>query len=185
MNASDGFFLYVYILGPLILLVVLWYLTKFPISMAFLLFLLGPFAGTCALCVIAEESKPSPMTENIPGAILFTYLVIGLPIFGLWVAGLGTIGWWCIRQIRSIGRLGAKGKMFASIGLGTAIGPILVFALSSLFSFDPNWPNPDRIWRAIHDPVSVFSIIMQGVLAGAVCGVIVGYYADYSHEQLP
>ena len=185
MNASDSFFLYENFLGPLILLVVLWYLTKFPLSMAFLLFLLGPFAGTCALCVIAEESKTSPMIEIIPGAILFSYLVIGLPIFGLWVAGLGTIGWRCIRQIRWIGRLGAKGKMFASVGLGMAIGPILVFALMSLFSFNPNWPNPDRIWRAIHDPISVISIITQGVLAGAVCGVIVGYYAEYSHEQLP
>jgi hypothetical protein len=60
--------------------------------------------------------------------------------------------------------------------LGALIGPILSFALWALFLQAPNFPTGDKVSKIIHDPISLINVGFQGVLAGAVCGMIVACY---------
>lgn len=173
----DIFPLGAYLVAPLALLIVLRYETKFPAPMALLLFFLGPFAGTSGLVTIAEMTKAAPVPANIPGAAVFFYVCYGLPIFGLWVTDLGIIGWSWVRRVRLAKQTSTAARVFAGIGLGLFIGPALVFVLWAVFSyFDPNWPLPDRISGVVHDWISLLSLVTQGVLAGAVCGMIIAWY---------
>jgi hypothetical protein len=167
------FFLGVYIVIPLILLISLYFATKFPVRMAVLLFFLGPLVGTCVLVAVGELAKPNPVIARIPAAVPFIYLLYGLPIFGMWVAITGVIGWWAIRRVQIVRRMSTTGRELAGAMLGSVVGPVLVFAFWTLFSVDPAWPNRDRISNVMLDPISLLSLIAQGVLAGIVCGPIV------------
>jgi|GEM_PF-3353334 hypothetical protein len=180
----DIFPLGMYFVAPLALLIVLRYETKFPASMALLLFFFGPFAGAWALVTVAEMTKPAPMPANIPGAAIFFYVCYGLPIFGLWVTDLGIIAWSCVRRIQSVKQMSLSARVSAGAGLGLLIGPALVFALWAVFSsFDPNWPKPDKISGVIHDWISLFSLVTQGAFAGAICGSTIGGFLDRDTES--
>ena|SRR5437016_5093879 len=85
-----GFFL----LSPLALLIVIRYVVRFPIRMALALFFIGPFVGTLVMVTLGEFQKSTPVPAGIPAAALFFYLFYGLPLFGLWIATTGVIGWW-------------------------------------------------------------------------------------------
>jgi len=174
----------VYFVVPLALLMLLRYGTKFPAPMALLLFFLGPFAGAWALVTVAEMTKAEPMPSNIPGAAIFFYLCYGLPIFGLWVTDLGIIGWSCVRRFQLVKQIGIVARILSGAGLGLFIGPVLVFALWAVFSsLDPNWPKPDKISGVIHDWISLLSLVIQGALAGAVCGSIIGWFLQRDSES--
>jgi hypothetical protein len=175
----DVFPLGMYFVAPLALLIVLRHESKFPVSMALLLFFFGPLAGASALVTIAEMTKVAPMPTNIPGAAIFFYVCYGLPIFGLWVTDLGVIGWSCIRRVKLVRQISVAARVLAGAGLGLFIGPIMVFALWAVFSsVDPNWPTPDRISGVIHDRISLLSLVTQGALAGAICGSIIGWFVQ-------
>src|SRR5258706_14973432 len=172
------FFLSVYIVVPLIILIALYLTTRFPVGMAVLLFFLGPLVGTCVLVLVGELVKPKPVISRIPAAVPFIYFLYGLPVFGLWVATAGVIGWWAIRRVQVVRRMTTAGGELAGAVLGSVIGPVLVFGFWTLFSLDPAWPTPDRISHVILDPISLLSLAAQGVLAGVVCGPIVAWYLD-------
>lgn len=180
----DIFPLGVYLVAPLALLIVLRYKTEFPVQMALLLFFVGPFAGGWGLVTIAEMTKAAPMPANIPGAAVFFYVCYGLPIFGLWVTDFGIIGWSRLRRVPLIKQSNRTARACGGIGLGLVIGPLLVSILWTFFSsFDPNWPQPDRISGVLHDGISLLSLVTQGALAGAACGPIIGWFLDTDVES--
>ncbi|MGD0288577.1 MAG: hypothetical protein ABSC63_02825 [Candidatus Binataceae bacterium] len=176
MTNSDAFFLGVYVLAPLILLVALRLMARYRVSMAVLFFFLGPFAGSWALAAVRELAKPRPAISRIPGTVLFLYLFFGLPMFGLWVATLGVIGWWWSQRVKLFKRISTPRRIIAGAGVGALIGPFLSLALCALFLQDPNFPTGDKVSEIIHDPISLFNFGSQGVLGGAVCGMIIAWY---------
>ncbi len=172
------FFLIVYLLLPLVILVWHYRTTKFPITMAILLLLLGPLAGTVAMVSIGELTKSNPMPSIIPGAVIFFYFFYGLPIFGLWVTFAGVFGWRIFGRVRLVQEIGAFRRTCLAGGIGTLSGLGFVFVLWSVFSLDPNWPTNNKIMHVVSDPLALISLSAQGMLAGAVCGIIVGQYLD-------
>jgi len=177
MTRGDNFFLFVYILAPVVLLGLLYYRKTFPLSLAIATFFLGPFAGTFVMVAIGEFAKPAPMPSIIPGAVLFFYIIYGLPIFGFWIA-LCSASAWHLARLSRLNVLVENGKKFG-IGViaGAGVGVILIFAFFAVFSLNPDWPIPDKLWNAIRDPVSLLSLTLQGAIAGAVCGSIVAAYS--------
>jgi hypothetical protein len=172
------FYLSVYITVPLMLLIAFYFATRFPLTMAVLLFFLGPFVGTCVLVTVGELSKPTPVPSHIAAAVPLLYLGYGLPIFGLWVAAAGVVGWWIIRRFQFVQRMSIAVRELAGAAMGLVLGPILVFTFWTLFSLDSRWPRQDTISRVLLDPISLLSLLGQGVLAGAICGPIVAHYLD-------
>jgi hypothetical protein len=176
MTNSDAFFLCVYVLAPLILLIALRLKTKYRASMAGLFFFLGPFAGSWALVTVRELAKPRPMISRIPGAVLFFYLFFGLPMFGLWVAALGVTGWWWSQHIQLFRQSSAPRRIIVGAGAGALVGPFLSLGLWALFLQTPDFPTGDNVSEIIRDPISLLNFGSQGLLGGAVCGMIIAWY---------
>jgi hypothetical protein len=176
MTNSDVVFLGLYVLGPLILLIAFRFIARYPASMAILFFFMGPLAGSWALATVRELAKPRPMISRIPGTVLFFYLFFGLPMFGLWVATLGVIGWWWSQRFRLFRQISTPRRIIAGAGVGALIGPFLSLGLWALFLQDPSFPSGDKVSEIIHDPISLLNFGLQGVLGGAVCGMIIAWY---------
>jgi hypothetical protein len=169
-------FLSCYIFGPLVVLIGLRLLTKFPLLMAALIGLIGPFIGALAMVLVGELSKTHPDLSLVPGATLFFYFFFGLPIFSLWVATFGVLTWSVSEHIESLKRMKETLRALLGAGFGALGGMAIAFALYAVFSLDPSWPSQMNIANILTGSESMLSLALQGGLAGLACGPIITSY---------
>jgi hypothetical protein len=169
-------FLTIFIITPLALLLVGWLLLSYPVRMAVLVFLIGPLVGSCVLVTIGEFSKSNPSLIRIAAAVPFFFFLYAVPIFGLWVATAGIAEWAVLQRIPHVPKLTLPFRLLAASGIGAIGGIILIFAFYAFLSFSAALPYSETIGQISHERVALLSVAMQGMIAGAVCGVAVGWH---------
>jgi hypothetical protein len=165
------------ILIPLGILLFMRVRTKFPLAMAGLLFVFGPLVGSFVVLLVGSLAKKDP--DVIGSMVLWPVgFLLTLPFYGLWVVDCGILAWWWLGDIVRRMSIATTYKALLGCIFGGAGGLFINFGFLAVNSLNPIWPASNRFFSVLEDPVSLLSVALQGLVAGAVCGMIVVRYID-------